>query len=1094
MKSKSQFDRFLNVFTKTRFIKDLMGELDGGEKDVSVSTLHGSSVSLTAAALYAARKDNYVFIAENAKKAEEILNDIEFFISKKNLALLTKAPKNIDLEIENIDKDLVGVIDGIAKFKESERSVAVASPDIFSVALPYAGELEESKLKIKVGEKINFEEFIKNLALNGFDRKEFVSVQGDIAVRGGIVDIFPLGREVPLRIEFWGDEIESIREFNSLSQRSVRELQEADFISKVYDEPKSDFSSTVFDYLPKDAVIIVESLEAIESQYSEFQIPSNFRKVIINGLEKPDIKVKSTPQPAFKGSVSALVKELDYLSKLDMKLALCADGKIHLRRFKDLISSKILSIEEEGEEIDLDVDSMFWMNGSLHEGFVLPEDGLAIFTEHQSFNRLKIQRPLKESSKGITIQELKQLDVGDLVVHTDKGVGKFDGFEKVKMGDNLQDCVRLVYAGGDKLYVNLNYIGKIQKYTSQEGAEPKLSKLGSAEWARKKARTKKKIKEIARDLIKLYAERKSQPGFVFPADTIWQKEFEAGFIYEDTADQAQSTTDVKKDMESPSPMDRLICGDVGYGKTEVAIRAAFKAVQAGKQTALLCPTTILAQQHYMTFWDRLSKYPVNVEVISRFKKPKEQKRIIENVKKGVVDILIGTHRLLSKDLEYKNLGLLIIDEEHRFGVKAKERLRKLRVSVDTLTLTATPIPRTLNFSLMRARDLSVMETPPRNRLPIHTEVSEVDYDLIERGVKREIERGGQVFFVNDKVMDLEKIASDLKMKLPFAKIGIAHGQMKNSELERVMENFIQGKYDVLATTKIIESGMDIPNANTIFINRAQNFGLAELYQLRGRVGRSNTQAHCYLLIPKIRKLSQKAFKRLRALEEFTDLGSGFKLALRDLEIRGAGNLLGPQQSGFINDIGFEMYQRILDEAVAELRVEEFGDVFKDSGIAKRKYLENEDLAIEFNSQALIPHDYIKSDSERFYYYKNLYGAQSVGELDEIIMELKDRFGKPPKELEELIFVVKLRIAALGTGFNKVTIKNGTLEVEFPPEKNVEFYDEAFPIITDFLSEADGAKLEQKKKKLLMSVPISKRDEAVEKLWRIKQNLKAALEL
>jgi transcription-repair coupling factor (superfamily II helicase) len=541
-------------------------------------------------------------------------------------------------------------------------------------------------------------------------------------------------------------------------------------------------------------------------------------------------------------------------------------------------------------------------------------------------------------------------------------------------------------------------------------------------------------------------------------------------------------------MESDTPMDRLVCGDVGFGKTEIAIRAAFKAAQTGKQVAILVPTTILAQQHYMTFKDRLHNYPIIVDVISRFRSAAEQKEIVSKTNSGKVDILIGTHRLLSKDIKFNDLGLLVIDEEHRFGVGAKEKLRELKSNIDTLTLTATPIPRTLNFSLMGARDLSVIETPPRNRLPIITEILMWDNEFLRKSINYEIDRGGQVFFVSDRVDDLEKIKIDLNMLLPHLRFGLAHGQMKSSELERTMEKFIEGKFDVLVTTKIVESGLDIPNANTIFINRSHKFGLAELYQLKGRVGRSNTQAYCYLLIPPTKNLSSVSLKRLQAIEEFSDLGSGFQLAMRDLEIRGAGNLLGPEQSGYINEIGFELYHKLLDEAVSELRQNEFADLFKNQITKDSSYLNNDEIQIELANDALLPGTYIESDKERFYYYKRLFDIKENADLLTLIEEINDKFGKAPKEAIELFFAVKLRISSLGTGFTKIEIKNRKLKAEFPEQDNIKFYENAFPYIIDYINTLNGAVLSQDKKKLILEIPLQNKSEAIEIMWRIKKSI------
>jgi transcription-repair coupling factor (superfamily II helicase) len=768
------------------------------------------------------------------------------------------------------------------------------------------------------------------------------------------------------------------------------------------------------------------------------------------------------------------------LGKRDIDVHVGADGAQNIRRLRELCENMAEQLEEDSDEKAVSyfrtIDQMAWHALALSDGFVWEDVGIAFFAEHQVFGRQRAQRRTRRSESGITQRELQLLQHGDYVVHEDKGIGQFQGLKTIDISGSRVDCVKLLFADGDVLYVHLNYVHKLSKFAAEEGSVPKLSKLGSADWERRKARAKKRIKDIARDLIKLYAQRKSQPGFAYPADTVWQREFEASFQYEDTPDQARTTAEVKVDMEQPSPMDRLVCGDVGFGKTEVAIRAAFKAAQAGKQVAVLVPTTILAQQHYLTFVDRLHRYPVKMDVLSRFRSKAEQKVVLEQLKAGNVDIVIGTHRLLSKDVEFRQLGLLIIDEEHRFGVGAKERLRQLRATVDTLTLTATPIPRTLNFSLMGARDLSVIETPPRNRLPIQTEILEWEDDTLREALMRELERSGQVFVVTDKIGDMDKLSQRIRMLAPTLRVGVAHGQMPTEELEDAMEAFLERKTDVLVATKIIESGLDIPNANTMIINNADNFGLAELYQLRGRVGRSNLQAYCYLLIPPVHTLSRVALQRLQALEEFTDLGSGFQLAMRDLEIRGAGNLLGGEQSGFIMDMGFELYQKILDEAVSELRLEEFAGVFGDK--SKRVMFENEDVAIELDEDALLPSSWIPSDTDRYDAYKRLYNAHVASDVDTVFADLRDRFGQPPTEAQNLWFAVLLRIAAIPTGFVRVNLRDTTLTVEFPPDTDQRYYEGAFQLVLQKLTSMPNAHFHQQGRRLYGEVLLARRESAV----------------
>jgi transcription-repair coupling factor (superfamily II helicase) len=1101
MKTITSKDRLALAIGKFPSYKDSSEFLINSKKSINIKLLAGSMPKVLISALFQSYKNSFFVIAQDNTEAENWFHDLSILLPDDKLALMTEPKKHVRFQANDLDDHLIWLIDGLSKIQKNEQFIAIATPAIFDIPVPKSDTINQNRVTVKINQTIPFNEFTMNLALNGFDKKDFVSAHGDMAIRGGIIDIFPIGWDNPLRIEFWGDEIESIREFNPLSQRSIRDLTEIEFIANIFLSSTTEQESTILDFISEKTVFIMDSPEQIYSQNEDFEYNLPNKLININPLTRAKISIKTQDQPKFDSSINEFTNELRRLAAQGFTLVLTADGKIHLDRFRELVES---SLENSEEELELDspllsnyndtMDSIIWLDETYTFGFFSQDDKFALFTEHQVFNR---ERARLARSKGkryegsITLQELKQLNIGDYVVHSDKGVGKFLGFERIEMGGNFQDCVKLAFMGEDILYVHMNYIQKIQKYSSQEGVIPKLSKLGSAEWARKKARTKKKLKDIARDLIKLYAQRKESKGYSYPEDTLWQKEFEASFMYDDTPDQARTTEELKKNMEDQSPMDLLVCGDVGFGKTEIAIRAAFKAVQAGKQVAILVPTTILAQQHYMTFRDRLQKYPVNIDAISRFRSVKKQREIVEQASEGRLDIVIGTHRILSKDIKFKDLGLLIIDEEHRFGVSAKEKLRQMKGNVDTLTLTATPIPRTLNFSLMGARDLSIIETPPRNRLPVSTEILEWKDEVIINAIDKEMERGGQIFFVSDRVHDLEKMTMNIQMLMPHVRFGIAHGQMKTSELEKVMEGFIDRKFDVLVTTKIIESGLDIPNANTILINRSQNFGLAELYQLRGRVGRSNTQAYCYLLIPPVRTLAAKSLRRLQAIEEFTDLGSGFQLAMRDMEIRGAGNLLGAEQSGFIIDMGFELFQKILDEAVSELRAEEFAGIFDQEDDDFMKFA-NDELAIQLDTDALFPSEYIKSDTDRFYFYKRLYNSKNNKELESIVSEIRDRFGKLPKEALELIFAVKIRMAALPTGFSKVVLKQRKLVAEFPPDSNIEYYQVAFPAIVEYIQQLDGARMVERNKKLLLEVPLENRERAVEIFWRIKQTLENEL--
>ncbi|MEI6091056.1 MAG: transcription-repair coupling factor [bacterium] len=1078
-----------NIISKKSYLYPEINSLLKDQDTVKVKILTGAYKSMLIKDFFKHSDNNILLVVEDYQAAENWFTDLNALLGAESTVFLQPPQKTVKNYLDKSDEYLGWLIDGLNKCLNN-KSIAICTPDIFYLEIPKKSTLQKGKVKITVGDRMDFEPFVQSLLLKGFDRKDYVENQGEMSIRGGIVDIFPLGWDNPLRIDFWGDEIESIREFNPISQRSINEYPAVEFIADLFLSDESDMVLP-YDYFDASTLLVIDDPEKLNQDDLESQINnfSKFKTVIINSLQEPDIFIKTEPQTNVNGLIKPLVDELERYSYYNYQIIISADGRKSINRLKELIEYEL----ESRSLSDFISKQIVWMDQPFSEGFISEKDQLVLITEHQIFNRLRTKFRKKSTKKtaSITFNELQALNIGDYVVHEDKGIAHFQGFRNITIAGALQDCIQLGFAEGDKVFVNMNYISKISKYTVQEGVAPHLTKLGSGDWLKKKLRAKKKIKDIARDLIKLYAKRKSLPGFQYPLDTEWQKEFEASFIYEDTPDQLQATEDIKIDMESVTPMDRLICGDVGFGKTEVAIRAAFKAVQAGKQAAILVPTTILAEQHYMSFKDRMGRYPINIEAISRFRTKKEQDKIVERLELGKVDILIGTHRLLSKDIKFKDLGLLVVDEEHRFGVSAKEKLRHLRETVDTLTLTATPIPRTLNFSLMGARDLSIMETPPRNRLPVYTEIIKWDEDILCDAFVRETNRGGQVFFVTDKVKDIEIIAAELNLLMPTLRFGIAHGQMTPAVLEKEMEKFIQHKYDVLLSTKIIESGIDIPNANTIIINRANNFGLAELYQLRGRVGRTNKQAYCYLIIPDAKKLIKIAIKRLQAVEEFTDLGSGYKLAMRDMEIRGAGNLLGAEQSGFIIDIGIELYQKVLDEAVRELKNEEFADLFKDRELHKTD-ISNEDVAIEIGRDALFPSDYISNSSDRYFYYKQLYKVRTIADLNSIVDEITDKYGRLPKEATDLIYVIKLRIAVVPLGFMRVSIKADTLRCEFPSQEKKEFYDSAFPVVLDYIQQIENAKLVQKSEKLFLDIKIKNMDNAIEILWRLKKQLEVAL--
>ncbi len=1191
VKHLPSFHQLLKTLEDTPSLRQISEQVsDTSTHTIAAKNVIGSLKSITSALVWKRSSGHVLIVTPDDESAEAMRSDLENLIDADSVLWYAESDKKLALDAEHLDTQLVGVTGALTELVSMPRAciVAPAHALIFPVPAPVA--LSQNLLEIRRGAHLKFDEFITTLTTSGFDRKDFVETQGDVAVRGGLVDVFAPGMENPIRIEFFGDEIDSLREFDPLSQRSIKELNSAALITHLFHNDEHSVSATLLDYLPPETLLIelfpeqitsalheaslkalkeVKNTSATQKKGSNKNYPQEsepdesvnpqlateraegfltrlrgFRTLLLNPLSDTDsaIAFEASHHPVFNASVTALTDEMRRLAAHGFSIYCSTDGQEQMKRLRDLIESAFegsaadelsLPSATKGQKepssptfsssdpqsahasIEATSAKTLLLSASLAEGFILPEARLALFTEHQVFMRRRANNTMKEkrahgtasANKGISLKELQQLRRGDFVVHTDKGVAQFDGLETITVGGAQQESVKLIFAGGDKMYVHLNYLNRLQKYSAEEGTKPTLTKLGTGEWQRKKERTKKRLKDIARDLITLYAQRKMQRGVEFPADSLWQKELEASFMYEDTPDQASATRAVKDDMESATPMDRLICGDVGFGKTEVAIRAAFKAVQAGKQVAVLVPTTILAEQHLSSFRDRLERYAVSCACLSRFRTAAEQKDILKRVESGAVDILIGTHRILSKDVAFKDLGLLVVDEEHRFGVSAKEKLRQMRVSIDTITLTATPIPRTLNFSLMGARDVSVINTPPRNRLPVKTEITIWNNTKLQMALERELARGGQVFMVNDRISDLDILAERLKELVPTIRVVVAHGQMTPEELENRMERFMERKADVLLATKIIESGIDIPNANTMIIHHSDNFGLAELYQLRGRVGRSNAQAYCYLLIPPPQSLSRMALRRLQAMEEFSELGSGFKLAMRDLEIRGAGNLLGAEQSGFIDDIGFELYQKILDEAVQELKDGEFAELFAHEQRRRgRKHTvtehgevideielpTNDEMTVETDGDAMLPKSYIQSEVERYELYKKLFRAVSDEETEAIVSEMRDRFGALPAEALQLLDAVQLRIAALPCGFAHVSLKSGKLTCEFPPEDHALFYTTVFPAMMNVVAQMREVQIISKGKKVLIQSHVASFEEAILRLRQIERATKDAI--
>jgi transcription-repair coupling factor (superfamily II helicase) len=1147
MRIASTFDKIHKRLSAKKIFQPILSALSTQPTGIAVTSCEGSSKALLVGALYQHiyiesvpdSSSTIAIVAPHYDTAEEWFTDIKSLLPTASILFLAQETHRSALYDASDDAliMLTGQLAELDNTHHHQRRIIILTPDLLMIPLPPPERLSSHHLHLQEGNEYPFQKMIADLSANGFDRKDFVESIGDFAVRGGIIDVFFPGTDLPLRLEFFGDQLESIREFDPTSQRSIRELRTANVAIHVFHSTNIEGTSGLTEYLPKGTIMVYDNYPAIsavlvnahhpvhatidtqpyptptsvrevrhEADHEAFNIFTAFPAlqsmsfVCINSLTSPTpvpshqrFSLSAQAHIGIRSSIKDCAMMIHNNAREHIHTYICADGEEYAKRFAELLES-VIENQPDSNDIPILPSDYTIIAKTLSSGFLLASAGICVLTEHEVFARRRYVRHRSTSTnKRMTLRDLQQLHRGDYLVHADKGIAQFDGLETITMGTTQQECIRLIFAGQDKMYVNLSYINRLYRYTSQEGETPKLTRLGTGEWARKKERTKKRIKDIARDLILLYAKRKSREGFAFPADTVWQKEMEATFMFEDTPDQLQCTNDVKDDMESPAPMDRLICGDVGFGKTEVAIRAAFKAVQSGKQVAVLVPTTILAEQHTQSFRDRLERYAVKVEGLSRFRTAAQQKEIIQRLHDGKVDIAIGTHRLLSKDVRWKELGLLVIDEEHRFGVSAKEKLRQISATVDTLTLTATPIPRTLNFSLLGARDISLMATPPRNRVPVKTEVLLWDSTVIEDALRREIQRGGQAFLVSDRISNLEELADKLRDMIPTIRIRIAHGQMSGTELEAIMHDVVERKADVLLATKIIESGIDIPNANTMFIYNAQNYGLAELYQLRGRVGRSNQQAYCYLMIPPAHSLQRNAIKRLQAIEEHTDLGSGYNLAMRDLEIRGAGNLLGGEQSGFITDIGFEMYNKIVEEAVHELKEQEFSEFFAER--RKRSdhddvLLPNHDMSIDIAGDALIPKHYVASDTERFELYKQLFSAHDQQSIDTVESMIRDRFGSMPEEVHRLFDAARIRVVALPLGFGNISIRSH-LVCEFPPPEFAFFHERVLHHIIHLVPKM-GGRLVPKGAKVFAEFPVSSVQEVVGLLQHCAEELRSMM--
>ena len=1027
--------------------------------------LVGSSLSYVIAESFKTTEKPFLLIFNDKEEAAFYLNDLEQLINGKDVLFYPGSYRR-PYQIEETDNANIllraEVLNRINSRKKP--AIIVTYPDALFEKVVTRKELERNTLKINVGDDLNIDFVNEVLFEYKFKRVDFVTEPGEFSVRGGIVDVFSFSHDEPYRIEFFGNEVDSIRTFDVETQLSTEQIKKIGVIPNVENKFLDESRESFLKYIASKTVVFTKNVEVLFSRIDEFFTKaeeafkslsteikhaepielfcnSNLLKkqlldysVIEFGTDswlktEEEILFNTTPQPAFNKQFNLLIDNLNSNHNNGFTNYIACISEQQAKRFHDIF-----------DDVEQDVKYQT-ITLSLFQGFVDHGNKIVVYTDHQIFERYH-KFHLKNGyakKQAITLKELTNLDIGDYVTHIDHGIGKFGGLKKIDVEGKKQEAIKLVYGERDILYLSIHSLHKITKFNGKDGKPPKVYKLGSKAWKVLKEKTKSRVKHVAFNLIKLYAKRKLERGYQYKQDSYLQHELEASFIYEDTPDQITATADIKADMESERPMDRLVCGDVGFGKTEVAIRAAFKAVDNGKQVAILVPTTILAFQHNKTFTERLKEFPVTVDYVNRFRTAKQKRETLEKLEKGHVDIIIGTHQLVNKNVKFKDLGLLIVDEEQKFGVAVKEKLKTIKDNVDVLTLTATPIPRTLQFSLMAARDLSVITTPPPNRYPIESHVIRFNEEAIRDAVSYEIERGGQIFFIHNRIENIKEVAGMIQRLVPDAKIGIGHGQMEGKKLETLMLSFMEGAFDVLVSTTIIESGLDVPNANTIFINNANNFGLSDLHQMRGRVGRSNKKAFCYFITPEYSAMTADARKRIQALEQFTALGSGFNIAMKDLEIRGAGDLLGGEQSGFINEIGFDTYQKILNEAIEELKENEFKELYNEDPETK-EYVK--DMTIDSDFELLFPDDYVNNIAERLNLYTQLNNFKTEAELTKFETELIDRFGELPVPIVDLLNSVRLKWVATKLGIEKVIMKKGKLVGYFINDQQSNFYQSA----------------------------------------------------
>lgn len=1107
--------QFLQLFKKLKGLDETANLLQQAEIRIHWKGLIGSSKSIAAASVCEQVPGNHLFILEDKESAAYFLNDLEQLYPENKHILFYPASYRTPYQLEETDNaNVVARAEVLEKINTGKNTWIVTYPQALFERVPTQKKLSENTMRVERGKTYSIDFFNELLLEYGFERVDFVYEPGQFSIRGGIVDIFSFSNDQPFRMEFFGDEVDSIRTFDPVSQLSINTHTHFSVVPNVQRQLVLDGNGTFLEFIGKQTTCWLASNDlvkaALERDYEKAvkvydQLPKNTIKYSLPSelyMHPSDWKeqipshsiVEFGPEYAFKSNDTITFETLhqptfnkDFDLLKDDLIARKTAGATNL-----IFSNQPKQIErlyQIFEDIGAEVEFQP-MNIALHEGFILPGLKLVCYTDHQIFeryHRFKLKEGFRQAKQALTLKEIYNLQKGDYVTHIDHGVGQFSGLQTIDVNGKPQEAIRLVYKDGDVLYVSIHSLHRISKFTGKDGAAPKMNKLGTQAWATLKQKTKKRIKELAFDLIQLYAKRKSQPGFAFSPDSYLQNELEASFMYEDTPDQLKATQAVKEDMEKAMPMDRLVCGDVGFGKTEVAIRAAFKAVADSKQVAVLVPTTILSHQHARSFAERLKNFPANVGYINRFKSAKEITATLKKVESGEIDILVGTHKIVSDKVKFKDLGLIIIDEEQKFGVSVKDKLKTLKTTVDTLTLTATPIPRTLQFSLMGARDLSIINTPPPNRQPVLTEVMTFNEEGIRDAISYEVSRGGQVYFVNNRLANIKEIAGMISRLCPGVRVAIGHGQMDGKQLEKVMMDFIQGEYDVLIATTIIESGIDISNANTIIINDAHNFGLSDLHQLRGRVGRSNKKGFCYLISQPISLLTSEARKRLEALVQFSDLGSGFNIAMKDLDIRGAGNLLGGEQSGFISEIGFEMYQKILNEAMDELKEEEFKDLYDDRNTETMGAHFVKDCVLETDFELRITEDYINNVSERLSIYQDLDNLTTKEEIEAYKQQLIDRFGPLPRVVKELLRSFELRWLAQEIGFEKLVIKQGSMIGYFVANSQSKYYDS--PMFTQVLryvqSNPKDCKMSEKNDRLrLLYSHVMNMDQAFERLGEI----------